>query len=160
MLAVEDGRAHLFWIGNDTLKDEFNDFELTAKVLTTISSNSGIFFHTKYHQSGWPKVALETQINSTHEDSHKTGSIYAIQDVRDDSPSIDGEWFDYSIRVMNNTITLSVDGVVVNEYVEPAELNLPENKQHMRLGKGTIAIRRHYPKSKTYFKDIKLRILD
>lgn len=158
-LKVEGGRSHLFWMGTDSIPGTFTDFELRAKVKTTPGSNSGIFFHTEYQENGWPTHGYEAQVNSTHKDKRKTASIYAVQDVMNDSPSDDGQWFDYLIRVKGKTITVSVDGKVVNEYTEPTDLNPEEKFKDRRLSSGTFAIQGHDPKSITYYRDIKVRAL-
>ena len=51
---VEDGtivcdgpRSHLFYMGKDGAA-RFKNFELTAEVMTTPGSNSGIYIHTEY----------------------------------------------------------------------------------------------------------------
>ncbi|MGJ8654299.1 MAG: 3-keto-disaccharide hydrolase [Opitutaceae bacterium] len=159
-LAVEGGRAHLFWEGTEAVGALFTDFELEMQVKTTAGSNSGVFFHTKFQASGWPQVGLEAQVNSSHKDERKTGSIYAIKDVLNDAPSSDAAWFQYTIRVQDKQVTILVDNVVVNQYLEPAELELPKKRKHIRLGQGTIAIQGHDPKSKVYYKDIKIRLFD
>ena len=54
---VEDGclvcagpRSHLFY---ETDKP-FKNFHLKAEVMTTPGSNAGIYFHTKFQETGWP----------------------------------------------------------------------------------------------------------
>ena len=158
-LKVEGGRSHLFWMGTDSIPGAFTDFELRAKVKTTPGSNSGIFFHTEYEETGWPAHGYEAQVNSTHKDARKTGSIYAVQDVMNDSPSTDGEWFDYLIRVEGQVITISVDGQVVNEYTEPSKLKPEKRFKNRRLSSGTFAIQGHDPKSITYYREIRVRSL-
>jgi hypothetical protein len=158
-LKVEGGRSHLFWMGTDSIPGTFTDFELSAKVKTTPCANGGIFFHTEYQETGWPKHGYEAQVNSTHKDKRKTASIYAVKDVMNDAPSTDGKWFDYLIRVKGKTVTLSVDGKVVNEYTEPADLNPEEHFKDRRLSSGTFAIQGHDPKSITYYRNIKVRTL-
>ena len=158
-LKVDGGRSHLFWMGTDSIPAEFTDFELSMKVKTTAGANSGIFFHTAYQEEGWPSKGYEGQVNSTHKDGRKTGSIYAVQDVMDDAPSTDGEWFDYVIRVEGKTITIMVDGEVVNEFTEPADHEPEDKTRYRKLSAGTFAIQGHDPKSITYYRDIKVRAL-
>jgi hypothetical protein len=158
-LKVEGGRSHLFWMGTDTIPATFNDFELSVSVKTTPGSNSGIFFHTEYQETGWPKHGYEAQVNSTHKDPRKTGSIYAVQDVMNDAPSTDDKWFTYLIRVEGKTVTISVDGEVVNQYTEPADLKPKASFKHRRLSSGTFALQGHDPKSITYYRNIKARTL-
>lgn len=158
-LKVEGGRSHLFWMGTAAIPGSFTDFEFSAKVKTTPGSNSGIFFHTEYQETGWPSHGYEVQVNSTNKDKRKTGSIYAVKDVVDIAPSTDGQWFDYLIRVEGKKVTVSVDGKVINEYTEPTDLEPEEQFKNRRLSSGTFAIQGHDPKSITYYKDIKLRML-
>ncbi|VGO23566.1 3-keto-disaccharide hydrolase [Pontiella sulfatireligans] len=158
-LKVEGGRSHLFWMGTDSIPGTFTDFEFSAKVKTTKGSNGGIFFHTVYQETGWPKQGYEAQVNTTHKDQRKTASIYAVKDVMNDAPSKDNEWFNYLIRVKGKTITILIDGKVVNEYTEPADLQLPEKFKDRKLSSGTFALQGHDPKSITYYQDIKVREL-
>ncbi|VGO12831.1 hypothetical protein PDESU_01385 [Pontiella desulfatans] len=158
-LKVEGGRSHLFWMGTETIPGSFTNFEFSAKVKTTPGSNGGIFFHTEYQETGWPSHGYEAQVNTTHKDKRKTASIYAVQDVMNDAPSKDDEWFDYLIRVKGKTITILIDGKVVNEYTEPADLQPPEKFKDRRLSSGTFALQGHDPKSITYYREIKVRAL-
>lgn len=158
-LKVEGGRSHLFWMGTDSIPGTFTDFEFSAKVKTTPGANGGIFFHTEYQEKGWPEKGYEAQVNTTHKDKRKTASIYAVQDVLNDPPSTDGQWFDYLIRVKGKTITILIDGKIVNEYTEPADLKPEERFKKRRLSSGTFAIQGHDPKSITYYRDIKVRAL-
>jgi len=154
-LLIADGpRAHLFYEGhvNDA---RFTDFELKMQVRTFAKANSGIFFHTRYQEEGWPGQGYEAQINATHSDRIKTGSIYGIQNLMDEAPHRDEQWFDYHIIVRDKTVTVKVDGAVVNEYTEPAD-----REGTRRLGEGTIAIQAHDPQSVIHFRNILIRPLD
>lgn len=157
-LKVAGGRAHLFWMGSDQVGADLKDFLLKMKVKTTKGSNSGFFFHTRFQKAGWPEYGLEAQINSTHKDRRKTGSIYAIQDILDQAPSIDNQWFDYEIRVSEKRVTIYVNGVMVNDYTESTPPKLPKKRPHVHLNQGTFAIQGHDPKSVIYFKDIKVQL--
>ena len=158
-LKVEGGRSHLFWEGKDATPATFTDFELSAKVKTTEHANSGLFFHTKYQETGWPSHGYEAQVNTTHKDKRKTGSIYGVKDIEHDAPSTDDEWFDYLIRVQGKSVTVLVNGEVVNVYNEPAGYAPQGGDQNRQISSGTFAIQGHDPKSITYYKDIKVRTL-
>ena len=54
---------------------EMKDFHFVADVMTKPGANGGIFFHTKYQDRGWP-VGHEAQIDNSHTDPVRTGSIY------------------------------------------------------------------------------------
>jgi len=70
VLKVTGGRAHLFYVG-DGGRANFRNFEFKAKVMTTPGSNSGIYFHTAFRESGWPAKGFEAQVNTTHKDVKK-----------------------------------------------------------------------------------------
>ncbi len=153
-IKVSGGRAHLFYLGPDG-KASFKDFEFRAKVKTTPGSNSGIFFHTQFQESGWPARGYEAQVNATHKDRRKTGSLYAVADVLDQAPNTDGEWFDYEVRVEGKRVTIRVNGKTCVDFTEP---DLPEGTER-RLSQGTFAIQAHDPNSTVFFKDIQVRAL-
>ena len=46
--------AHLFYVG-DVNHHDFKNFDLKVDVMTFPKANSGIYFHTKYQESDWPK---------------------------------------------------------------------------------------------------------
>ena len=152
-ICVGGPRSHLFYTG-DVNGGEFKNFELKCEVMTTPGSNSGLYFHTKYLEQGWPNKGYEAQINNTHPDPRKTGSLYAVQDVLD-VPAKDNEWFDYDITVQGKTITLKVNGKTLVEYTEPDDLNRPERQ----LDSGTFAFQAHDPKSMVYIRNVRVKVL-
>jgi opacity protein-like surface antigen len=177
-LKVSGGRAHLFYVGPKG-DASFKNFELKLKVKTTPGSNSGVYFHTQYQAKGWPDKGYECQVNSTHTDPKKTGSLYgvvnilALLDGQKEpeggrhikvplAPSKDGEWFDYDIKVEGKHITLSVNGKVTVDFTEPEGWDPVKSLKNMigrKLSEGTIAIQGHDPKSTTYYKDIAIKVL-
>ncbi len=157
MIKVSGGRSHLYHLGYDE-HATFRDFEFRAKVKTTPGSNSGIFFHTAWVDSGWPTHGYEAQVNNTQSDRRKTGSLYAVKDVLDNAPAKDGEWFDYYIRVEGNHVVIKVNGETTVDWSEPADwptADLP----HRKLSSGTFALQGHDPKSTVYYKEIFVRRL-
>lgn len=155
-IKVSGGRAHLFYMGPDG-NATFRDFEFKAKAKTTPGSNSGIYFHTAFQPAGWPEKGYECQVNATHKDRRKTGSLYAIVDVLDQAPNVDGEWFDYAIRVQGQQVTIKINGKTCVEYAEPKDVERPDNMRARRLAPGTFALQAHDPKSTVFFKDIAVR---
>jgi hypothetical protein len=152
---IEDGkivvfgeRAHLFYTGpvND---HNFKNFEFKAQVMTTPGSNSGIFVHTEYQEEGWPSKGYEIQVNNSHTDWRRTGSVYALQDVKE-APAKDNEWFTEHIIVQGNKVTVIVDGKTINEYTET---------DAAKIRTGTFALQGHDPKSKVYYKDVMVKLL-
>ena len=64
--------AHLFYVGDPK---PFKNFELRVDVMTEPNSNGGIYFHTKYQEKSWPKYGFEAQVNNSHSDWKRTGSL-------------------------------------------------------------------------------------
>ena len=177
-LKVSGGRAHLFYVGPDG-NAKFKSFELKAKVKTTPGSNSGVYFATKYQDKNWPDAGYECQVNSTHTDPKKTGSLYGVINILalqpgqkepaggkhikvDAAPSKDGEWFDYNIKVEGKHITLKVNGVTTVDFTEPEGWDPAKELKGMpgrKLSEGTIAIQGHDPKSTTFYKDLQIKPL-
>jgi hypothetical protein len=152
-LKVAGGRAHIFYVGADG-KASFKNFEFKAKVKTTPGSNSGIYFHTEFQEKGWPDKGYECQVNTTHSDRKKTGGLYAVQDVMDNAPTKDNEWFDYYIRVEGKQVTIKIDGKTTTEFTEPENWTPPKGMSGRRLSEGTFCLQGHDPKSVTFYKDI------
>lgn len=153
-IVVDGPRAHLFYEG-PVADATFDDFEFRADVYTHPGANSGIFFHTQYQESGWPEHGYEAQVNATHDDPRKTGSLYAVQDVMNDAPHEDGEWFTYHIIVEGQNITFNVDGETVMEFTEPEDREGPK-----QLSSGTIALQAHDPGSLVYYRNLEVRVQD
>jgi hypothetical protein len=149
MIVAFGERAHLFYVG-PVADHNFKNFEFKAQVMTTPGSNSGIFIHTAYQENDWPKKGYEIQVNNTHTDWRRTGSIYAIQDVKE-APAKDNEWFTQHIIVQGKKITIKINGKTINEYTEPAEGG--------RLSSGTFALQGHDPKSKVFYKNVMVKVL-
>ncbi len=158
---VEDGaivafgpRSHLFYVGDDK---PFVNFEFKAEVMTTPGSNSGIYFHSQYQEEGWPKFGYEAQVNNTHRDPKKTGSLYAVVDVTE-APAKDNDWFKYCIRVKGKQITIKINDKTVMDYTEP-EGKEPGQDFTRVLDKGTFAFQAHDPESKVLYRNIQVRRL-
>jgi hypothetical protein len=163
--SVQDGAivangpvAHLFYDGN-VKNHDFRNFEFKADVMTTPGSNSGLYFHTVYQDSSWPKKGYEVQVNNSHTDWRRTGSLYAIQDVKEVYVK-DNEWYTESIIVKGKHITVKINNQVVVEYDEPANVQREAGMEQRVLSSGTFAIQGHDPDSKVFFKNIMVKPLD
>ncbi|GEO04045.1 glycosyl hydrolase [Adhaeribacter aerolatus] len=157
-IVVEGPRAHLFYDG-PLRNHNFKDFEFKADVMTTPGSNSGMYIHTEYQQTGWPSKGYEIQVNNTHSDWRKTGSVYAIADVKEQLAQ-DNEWFTQHIIVQGKKITVKVNDKIAVEYTEPENVNRPNDMAGRLLSTGTVALQGHDPKSKVYYKNIMIKPLD
>jgi hypothetical protein len=149
--------AHLFYIG-DAMNHDFKDFEFKAEVMTTPGSNSGIYFHTAYQESGFPKKGYEVQVNNSHADWRRTGSLYAIEDIKEVYVK-DNVWFTEQIIVRGKHVVIKINDKTVVEYTEPDNVQRPDDMKERLISSGTFALQGHDPKSKVYFKNIRVRSL-
>jgi hypothetical protein len=156
-IVVAGPRSHLFYVGNVN-NHSFKNFEFKAQVMTTPGSNSGMYFHTEYQDTGWPSKGYEVQVNNTHTDWRKTGSLYAIQDVKE-IPAKDNEWFTQHITVQGKKVTIRVNDKILVEYTEPNNLDRAKDMAGRSISSGTFALQGHDPESKVYFKDIMVKVL-
>lgn len=154
-LVCKGDRSHIFYVGDEA---PYTDFEFQADVMTKPKSNAGIYFHTKFQETGWPKFGYEAQVNNTHGDPKKTGSLYAVNDVLK-APAEDNKWFTMFIRVKGRQVTIQIDGKTVMEYTEPEGKEAFSNDFERRLGSGTFCLQGHDPISEVHFKNIKARHL-
>ncbi len=151
--------AHLFYEG--PVKDHnFKNFEFRADVMTEPGSNSGIYFHTQYQQGGWPSKGYEVQVNNSHTDWRRTGSLYAVQDVKEVYVK-DYEWYTESFSVQGKRVIIKINDKVVVDYTEPNDVQLQrtEDMAGRIISNGTFALQGHDPKSKVHFKNIMVRPL-
>lgn len=150
-------KAHLFYVG-ETGHQDFKNFEFETRVMTTPGSNSGIYFHTEYQEKGWPDKGFEVQVNNSHGDWKRTGSLYDVKEIKEKLAD-DNVWYTQSIRVVGKHVTIKVNGKTVLEYTEPEGATAPEGHPGRVISSGTFALQGHDPKSKVYFKDLKVRKL-
>jgi hypothetical protein len=147
MIVANGPRSHLF------TEKEFKNFEFKAEVMTTPGSNSGIYFHTKFQDTGWPEIGHESQVNVTHGDPVKTGSIYNIVKLYK-TPAKDKEWWTQSVTVKGRNIVVKINGEVVVDYTEPEGA-----KGTRKLSSGSMALQAHDPKSVVYYRNLRIRPL-
>jgi hypothetical protein len=171
--------AHIFYDG-DVAHHEFKNFDLKVDVMTFPKANSGIFFHTKYVDSG-RLSGIECQIDNSHSDWRRTGSLWGIKNISwgpetppqnnkeevailPQAPVTDNAWYTQEIVCQNGVVVVKLNGKTVLEYkVDDAD------REHTLLGKrmwsprGTFALQGHPPMpgaiSKVYFKNIRVKIL-
>ncbi len=156
---VEDGMligsgppSHLF-----SERDDYTDFQFRVEVKINDKGNSGQYFRTAFGP-GFPK-GYETQINATHGDPVKTGSIYpATKDLRDikeiqvlkTAPHQPDEFFTQEVTAIGDTITVAVNGkTTVDHWKDP----------QARYKKGHFALQGHDPGTVVTFKKVEVKEL-
>lgn len=157
MIVVHGNTAHLFYDG-PVMNHDFKNFEFKADVMTHPGTNSGIYIHTAYQQGGWPAKGYEIQVNNSHTDWRRTGSVYAVQDVKQVYVK-DNEWFTMDITVQGKRIVVKLNNKVINDYTEPDNLSRTGNDSLRRLSSGTFALQGHDPNSLTFYKNIMVKPL-
>jgi hypothetical protein len=163
---VANGAAsHAYYDGNVN-QHAFRNFELRVDVMTRAGSNGGIYVLTQYEEnpanvraSGrFPSKGFEIQVNNSHTDRARTGSLYHVQDILDDSPAKDDTWFTEAIVVKDNTITVSVDGKQVVNWTQTPDWDGGREGPGRRItGPGTVALQAHDPRSTVYYKNIRIK---
>jgi len=157
MIIAHGNTAHLFYVGN-VHNHDFKNFDFKAEVMTTPGSNSGIYFHTAYQEDGWPSKGYEAQVNNSHTDWRRTGSLYAVEDVKDVLVK-DFVWFTEEIIVQGKRVIIKINDKTVVDYTEPANPQRPDDMKGRVLSSGTFALQGHDPNSKVYFKNLRVKVL-
>jgi hypothetical protein len=157
-LIANGKRSHLFYVG-DVNGGKFKNFEWKCEILTKPKANSGMYFHTEYQDEGWPSKGYEVQVNNTHRDRKKTGGLYAVADVMDQSPAQDGEWFTQHVTVRDKNVVIRVNGKITVDYTEPANPSRSEDMKDRLLSQGTFALQGHDPGSEIHYRKILVKPL-
>ncbi len=157
---VEDGiligsgpASHLF-----TEKGDYDNFEYRVEAQINDHGNSGQYFRAQFGR-GFPK-GYEAQINATHSDPIRTGSLYpggGFNPPRADREKVcvmeqlhkPDEWFTQDVIADGNHIIIKVNGKKTVDYVD-------QNNTYM---KGHFALQQHDPKTVVKFRKIEYRPL-
>ncbi|MCZ6796222.1 MAG: DUF1080 domain-containing protein [Planctomycetota bacterium] len=154
-IVVEGGRAHLFYSG--PVEDaRFENFEFQADVMTFTGANSGLYFHTEFQKEGWPSKGYEAQVNNSHRNKNRTGSLFGVKNI-EETDAEDEKWFNYHLAVEGKRIVVRIDGETVVDYTEPENPERRPNMAGRLLGSGTFAIQAHDPTCKVHYKNIRVK---
>jgi len=158
MIVVHGKTAHLFYDG-EVNAHNFTNFEFKAEVKTKPGANSGIYFHTQYQEASWPEKGYEVQVNNSHTDWRRTGSLYGIMDVKEQLIP-DNEWYTEYIKVEGKRVIIQLNNKTVVDYTEPENVKKLRGDDSLRvISNGTFALQGHDPKSIVYFKNIMVKPL-
>jgi 3-keto-disaccharide hydrolase len=91
--------SHLYYDGSFR-NHSFRDFELKIDVMSRPGSNGGVYVLTQFEEIGgnerasgrFPSKGFEVQVYNA-DGGPRTGSIYHVVDILDQSPAKDDEWF-------------------------------------------------------------------
>jgi hypothetical protein len=144
-ILVGSGPAgHLF-----SKRDDYENFIYRVEAKINDHGNSGQYFRTKYGPS-FPK-GYEAQINSTHRDPVKTGSLYGFgkETTVTDMLVKPNEWFTQEVTAIGNHIVIKVNGKTTFDFVD-------EKNTH---AKGHFALQQHDPGTVVMFRKIEVKEL-
>ncbi|MGL4593302.1 MAG: 3-keto-disaccharide hydrolase [Thermoguttaceae bacterium] len=158
-------RNHLYFM------EELKNFELKLDCKISKGGNAGVYVKSQWQDESWPVTGFELQVNSSHKDPVKTGSLYNIIKIFE-APHADDAWFTYHIICKGNNLTVKVFSDPKDEkpaleyiYVDPMEkggspVTGPITDQNKRISqKGHIALQQHDPESIPQFRNIFLKKL-
>jgi hypothetical protein len=141
MIKGDGENSHLFW-----MKEECGNCEFKAEVKISDKGNSGMYFRAAFGP-GWPK-GYEAQVNATHSDPVRTGSLYNfVKNLQD--PSGPDVWFTQHIIADGNHIIIKVNDKVIVDTIEDKNT----------YTKGFLALQQHNLGSVVYFKNLMYRRL-
>ena len=156
-IVVKGPRSHLFYVG-PVHAHEFRDFELELEVKTYPNANSGVYFHTRWQEKGWPDWGYEVQVNNSHSDTSRTAGLWGVRDFREVVVP-DGKWFTLSIRVEGQRIVTRIDGKVIVDYTEEPNPARAKGLEKRLLASGTFALQGHDPGSEVHYRNIRVHPL-
>lgn len=158
---VANGAASHAYYDGPFRSHSFRNFELKVDVMTRQGSNGGVYVLTEYQDVRFPQKGFEIQVNNSHTDRIRTGSLYHVVDNLDDSPARDDEWFTETITVQGDTIRVKVNDKQVVDWTQPGDWTGGREGAGRKItGPGTIALQAHDPKSTVYYKNIRIKPLD
>ena len=134
--------SHLFWMTR-----KCTDCEFMAEVKVADGANSGMYFRTEFGP-GFPK-GYESQVNSSHKDWKRTGSLYNFVDIKEQLVPPD-TWFTQHVIAKGNHIVIKVNGKTVVDFVD----------EKNSFTEGYLALQQHDPKSRVWYRNLKMRPLD
>jgi hypothetical protein len=139
---VGDGeRSHLFY-----MERECENCEFKADVRINHGGNSGMYFRTAFGP-GFPK-GYEAQVNSSHTDWKRTGSLYNFVNIREVLIP-DDTWGNQHIIANGNHIIIQVNGKTVVDYVD----------EKNTYTKGYLALQQHNKGSVVEYKNLMMKVL-
>jgi hypothetical protein len=155
---VEDGlligsghSSHLF-----SERDDYTDVEYRVEAMINDKGNSGQYFRTKFGP-GFP-AGYEAQINATHGDPIRTGSIYPAGSlgkykkditVMNIAPHKPDEWFTQEVTAKGNHIIIKVNGKVTVDWTD----------RDNTFTKGHFALQGHDPGTVVKFRKVEVKEL-
>lgn len=135
--------GHLF-----SERGDYENFYYRVEAMINDKGNSGQYFRTTFAKAFPP--GLEAQINATHGDPIKTGSLYGHKDcLIKVAPHKPDEWFTQEVMADGNHIVIKVNGKVT----------VDTTVKDLKFLKGHFAIQQHDPGSTVKIRKIEYKPL-
>jgi len=136
-------------------KDKFKNFRYRVEAKINDGGNSGVYFRTTRKPTF--SDGYEAQVDSTHRDPIRTGSLYGFCHVYKQHVK-PGQWFTYEIEVRDDVwrrrdmtrIKITVDGNELYEYLDFDKT----------YGEGHFAFQQHDPGSEVSIRKVEVQPLD
>jgi hypothetical protein len=141
VLHGEGGVSHIF-----SPRGDYENFSYSAELKISDKGNSGQYFRTAFG-NGFPD-GYEAQINSTHTDPVRSGSLYGLAKVTDMLVP-PNTWFTQEVTAVGNHITIKVNGKTTVDFVD-------EKNRHT---KGHFAFQQHNLGSEVWIRNVKVKEL-
>ena len=143
-ILIGSGHAsHLF-----SERGDYENFRYRVEAMINDHGNSGQYFRTAFGP-GFPK-GYEAQINATHSDKIRTGSLYLPQVkevlVLNNAPHKPDEWFTQEVIAVGNHIIIKVNGKTTVDWKDPQN----------RYTKGHFALQGHDPATVVKFRKVEV----
>jgi hypothetical protein len=147
--------SHLY-----TERGDYKDFHLRAEARINDGGNSGLMFRAPFGPA-WPAynpqfpACYEAQINSTHRDPNKTGSLYEVAEDAvavvslKESPVPPNQWFTEEVIAQGNHIVVKVNGKTTADFTD----------EKRRFTSGHIALQQHDPQTVAEFRKVEIKEL-
>ncbi len=137
-------------------KGDYRNFKLRAEIKISDGGNSGMYFRCP-RPNGSFSEGYEAQVDSTHRDPIRTGSIYGFAHVYKTYVPPD-TWFTYEVEVVDKNwrgktvphIKVSINGEVLYELIEYTKA----------FDHGHFAFQHHDPGSKVHIRKVEVMELD
>jgi hypothetical protein len=141
VLHGEGGVSHIF-----SPRGDYENFVYRAEIRISDKGNSGQYFRTAFG-NGFPD-GYEAQVNSTHTDPVRTGSLYGFVKVFDQLVP-PNTWFTQEVTAVGNHIVIKVNGKTTVDYVDT-------KNTHM---KGHFAFQQHNLGSEVWIRNVQVKEL-
>src|SRR5258708_30296755 len=160
--------SHCYYDGSFR-NHSFRNFELKVDVMTRPGANGGVYVLTEFEEVGgrtrasgrFPSKGFEIQVNNSHTDRIRTGSLYHVVNILDEAAPKDDEWFTEDIIVKGDTITVQINDKQVVQWTQPPDWNGGREGPGRRITRpGTDALQGHDPQNTGYYNKILLNAPD